>query len=55
MCTFALILLGLASIPFTNNRHPRSFPLCIPNTHFCRLSLSWAPRMFAKVLARSSI
>jgi hypothetical protein len=30
MCTIALILLGLASIPFTNTRHPRIYPLCTP-------------------------
>jgi hypothetical protein len=55
MRTFALILAGLALIPFTDTRHPRTFPLYPPNTRFSRLSLNWAPRMFAKVSVRSSI
>jgi hypothetical protein len=38
MCTIALILSGLASIPFTDIRHPSTFPLYTPNTHFSGLS-----------------
>jgi hypothetical protein len=51
----ALILLGLALIPFTDTKHPSTFPLCTPNTHFSRLSFNWAPRMFVKVSAKSFI
>jgi hypothetical protein len=49
MCTMALILFGLALIPFIDTKQPRTLPFCTPNTHFSRLSFSCAPRMFAKV------
>jgi hypothetical protein len=55
MCIMALILSGLTSIPFIDTRHPNTFPLCTRNTHFSGLSFSWAPHMFVKVSARSSI
>jgi hypothetical protein len=51
----ALILSGFASIPFIDIRHPRTFPLVTPNTHFSGFHLSLASRMFAKVSAKSEI
>jgi hypothetical protein len=45
ICIMALILSGLASIPFTNTRHSNDFPLCTPDTHFLGLSFSWTLRM----------
>jgi hypothetical protein len=51
----ALILSGLASVPFVDTGHPRTFPFVIPNTHFSGFNLSLASHMFAKVSAKSTI
>jgi hypothetical protein len=51
MCTIVLILSRL--VPFTDTSHPSTLPLCMPNTHFSRLSFNWALCMFTT--ARSSI
>jgi hypothetical protein len=51
----ALILSEFASIPFVDNRHPRTFPLVIPNTHFSAFNQSLALRMLAKVSIKSDI
>jgi hypothetical protein len=51
MCTIALILSGLASIPFTNTRYPTNFPLCTPVTHF----LDWVLGELHACLWRSQL
>jgi hypothetical protein len=43
MCTMALILSRLASIPFIDTKQPKTLPFCVPNTHFLDYSLV-APR-----------
>jgi hypothetical protein len=55
MCTIALILSGLASIPFTDTRQPWTFPFYTPNKHFSGFNFSYALRMLVKVSTRSSI
>jgi hypothetical protein len=55
MCTMALILSGLALIPFTDTKQPRTLPLRTPNTHFSGLSFNCALYILAKVFAKSCI
>jgi hypothetical protein len=55
MCTMALILSGLASIPFTHTRQPKTLPFCAPKTHLSGFNFSCALCMLAKVSAKSSI
>jgi hypothetical protein len=55
MCTMALILLGLALIPFTDSKQPRTLPLRMPNTHVSELSYNWALCVLAKVSTKSCI
>jgi hypothetical protein len=45
----ALILSGFASMPFVETRHPRTFPLWMPKTHFWRFNLRFAALRFANV------
>jgi hypothetical protein len=51
----APILPGFALIPFVDSKHPKTFPLVIPNTHFSGFNLSLASRIFVKVSAKSEI
>jgi hypothetical protein len=38
----ALILSGFAAMPVVETRHPRSFPLSMPKTHFSGFNLKFA-------------
>ena len=51
----AAILSGLVSMPLVETRHPRTFPLWTPKTHFLGLRLRFASQRFAKVSARSDM
>src|SRR3954470_14989601 len=53
ICSMALILSGLASIPRWDTKNPRSLPEGTPNTHFSGLSLRLILRKFAKVSSKS--
>jgi hypothetical protein len=53
--TIAFILSGLALIPFTDTKQPKTLLLCTLNTHFLGLSFSCALRMLAKVSTKSCI
>jgi hypothetical protein len=55
MCTMALILSGLALIPFTDIKQPRTLHLHTPNMHFSRLSFNCALCILAKVSTKSCI
>jgi hypothetical protein len=55
MCTMALILSELASIPFTNTKQPRTPPFRMSNTHFSEVSFNCALRILAKVSTKSYI
>jgi hypothetical protein len=48
----ALILLGLAPIPFREMRRPGTFPLDAPNTHFSGLNFKQATPIFMNVSIR---
>jgi hypothetical protein len=54
MCIMALILSGLATIPFTDSKQPKILPFCLPNTHISGLSFNCALHILVKV-SRSSI
>jgi hypothetical protein len=51
----ALILLGLALMPFVETKQPRTFPFVIPNMRFFGLSFSHALHIFVKVSAKSDM
>jgi hypothetical protein len=55
MCNMALILSGLALIPFTNTRQRRILPFCTPNTYFSRFNFNYVLCMLVKVSAKSFI
>jgi hypothetical protein len=49
----ALILLGLASIPFVETRQPRNLPFFTPKTHFSGFNFTPACLKLANVSYRS--
>jgi hypothetical protein len=51
----ALILSGLASMPFVETKQSRTFPFVIPNIHISRLCFSLALCIFAKDSTRSEM
>jgi hypothetical protein len=55
MCNMALILSGLALIPFTNTRQRRILPFCTPNTYFSGFNFNYVLCMLVKVSAKSFI
>jgi hypothetical protein len=55
MCTMALILSGLASIPFMDTMQPWTLPFCTPKMHFSGFNFNYALCMLAKVTTRSPI
>jgi hypothetical protein len=50
----ALILLGLASMPFVDTRQPRNLPFFTPKTHFSGFSLRPACLKLANVSCKSA-
>jgi hypothetical protein len=51
----ALILSGLASMPFIETKQSMTFLFVIPNMHFSGLSFRLALHIFAKVSAKSEM
>jgi hypothetical protein len=51
----ALILSGLASIPFVETKQDNTLPLVTLKTHFSGLSLLFASHILVKVLDRSEM
>jgi hypothetical protein len=53
--SIASILLGFASIPFVDTRHPSNFPFFTPKTHFLGFSLRLAFLKLANVSYKSAM
>jgi hypothetical protein len=55
ICRIAFILLGLASMPLVDTKHPNTLPPLNVKTHFSGLSLNLASHIWVKVSVRSEM